>query len=288
MSDRLRTEAARTNVAGTDGLNDGRGYPAHRDLIPPGERRHGRYLLRFAETEGDLDRVLRLRYEVFNLELGEGHETSHETGRDRDHYDGHCHHLMVLDRRRDLLAGTYRMMTSEIAKSGAGLYTSELFELDAIPRDVMNASIELSRACIARNYRNQHVLFLLWRGLARYLRHNDKRYLLGCCSLTSQDSEVALACWRHLSATGCVHPTISVLPRPQFACLDRTACEGEGDGGAPAEFDLPGLFRAYMRHGAKICGAPAIDRAFKTIDFPVLLDSLALTPAMTRLFFENR
>ena len=76
-------------------------------------------------------------------------------------------------------------------------------------------------------------------------------------------------------------------PRPHAVCLDEPEVRS-GASGDPARFDLPGLFRAYMRHGAKVCGPPAIDTVFKTVDFPVLLDSHALPPAMRRLFFEDR
>jgi putative hemolysin len=34
-----------------------------------------------------------------------------------------------------------------------------------------------------------------------------------------------------------------------------------------------------------VCGPPAIDRRFKTIDFLVLLDVAGLTPRAHRLFF---
>jgi putative hemolysin len=35
---------------------------------------------------------------------------------------------------------------------------------------------------------------------------------------------------------------------------------------------IPKLLRAYLTRGAKICGPPALDRQFKTIDFLTLLD----------------
>jgi len=37
--------------------------------------REGKYAVRFAKSREELDAVLRLRFEVFNLELGEGLET---------------------------------------------------------------------------------------------------------------------------------------------------------------------------------------------------------------------
>jgi putative hemolysin len=47
----------------------------------------------------------------------------------------------------------------------------------------------------------------------------------------------------------------------------------------------PRLFRAYLDVSARLCGPPAIDREFKTIDFLTLID-LQRTPdrVRTRLF----
>ncbi len=70
---------------------------ASRSRAPKIEQREGRYLLRFAQNARDLDAVLKLRFEVFNLELGEGLQSSFRTERDRDEYDLQCHHLIVED-----------------------------------------------------------------------------------------------------------------------------------------------------------------------------------------------
>ena len=48
--------------------------------------------------------------------------------------------------------------------------------------------------------------------------------------------------------------------------------------------EIPKLLRAYLALGAKICGPPALDREFKTIDFLTLLD-LKTLPAMARQRF---
>jgi putative hemolysin len=47
---------------------------------------------------------------------------------------------------------------------------------------------------------------------------------------------------------------------------------------------VPKLLRAYLSIGAKICGPPALDQDFKTIDFLTLLDLRAL-PAAVRNHF---
>ena len=56
--------------------------------------------------------------------------------------------------------------------------------------------------------------------------------------------------------------------------------------GAPAALPVPPrLFRAYLDISARICGPPAIDREFKTIDFLTLVDLQALPDRVrTRVF----
>lgn len=46
--------------------------------------------------------------------------------------------------------------------------------------------------------------------------------------------------------------------------------------------------RAYLAIGAKICGPPAIDREFKTIDFLILLDLQGLHPRVRALSLQTR
>jgi putative hemolysin len=63
---------------------------------------------------------------------------------------------------------------------------------------------------------------------------------------------------------------------PAFDCpLDQLAAEAS---------NIPKLLRAYLMIGAKVCGPPALDRQFKTIDFLTLLDLNAL-PAAVRTRF---
>jgi putative hemolysin len=50
------------------------------------------------------------------------------------------------------------------------------------------------------------------------------------------------------------------------------------------KIDMPSLMEMYLRYGAKVCGPPAIDRAFKTIDFFVLLDIDELTRETLNMF----
>jgi putative hemolysin len=49
---------------------------------------------------------------------------------------------------------------------------------------------------------------------------------------------------------------------------------------------IPRLLTAYLSFGAKICGQPAIDREFRTIDFFTLLDLEALPEETVNRFLK--
>jgi putative hemolysin len=259
-----------------------RSYPVHGDSIPDDRIDRSRYSLRFATTPEELEAVQRLRFEVFNLELGEGLDESFATGRDEDRFDPVCHHLIVTDTTGSAV-GTYRMQTSEMAIEHIGFYSAEEFDLTGLPDEVLADAVEIGRACVARPHRNRDVLFLLWIGLALYLTRNSKRYLFGCCSLTSQDPVLGKRVMDHLEAHGLVHPTIRVAPQPDWRCYAESFDPGTST--LDEEVKLPKLFSLYLRYGAKGCGPPALDRRFKTIDYLVLFDREDLDAGHRALFF---
>ena len=246
---------------------------------PPFEIVEGRYVVRFARTREEVDAALKLRFEVFNLELGEGLAASFATGRDADEFDAVCHHLVVLDADENRIVGTYRCQTGEMA-AARGFYSAGEFDLSRLPADVLTNAVELGRACVAQSHRNTQVLFLLWKGLAAYVAFNRKRYLFGCCSLTSQDEAEGRRVFESLKRGGHLHPALSVPPRPGLECLRDGPMIGEAE-----EVKIPKLFRIYLRFGARACGPPAIDRMFKTIDFLVLFDVQEMTEPWRKAFF---
>jgi putative hemolysin len=232
----------------------------------------GRYIVRFAESEADLDAVLRLRFEVFNLELGEGLANAYETGLDEDPFDAVCHHLIVETDDAEIV-GTYRLQTAEMARRG--FYSAAEFDLQPLA-SIIGGAVELGRACIRRDHRNRRVLYLLWKGLANYLVAHGKRYLFGCCSLTSQDPAEGVRALEFIRRNGYLHRTVRTAVKPGF--VPPPAEAGCAD-------SLPPLFRTYLRHGALVCGGPAMDRQFGTIDFLVLLDIRDMDERSRKLFF---
>lgn len=238
-----------------------------------------KYFVRFAQTLEEVDAALKLRFEVFNLELNEGLDDSFITGRDEDEFDATCHHLIVVEKQSGTVIGTYRVRTLEMA-GALGFYSAGEFNLSQLPFEVLEQSVEIGRACIAREHRNTAVLFLLWQGLAMYLTQTKKRFLFGCCSLTSQDCREGLQLLRQLESKGHVHSNFHVSPLPECACDENDFNENT------FEVKIPKLFQTYLRFGAKVCGLPAIDRRFKTIDFFVIFDVEKMDERTKQLFFS--
>lgn len=253
-------------------------YPVFEDLIPDVDYSADHYELSFARSVEDLEEVQRLRFEVFNVELDEGLQISYDSGRDADAFDTACHHLLVRNQADQSIVGTYRMQTYEMAVAGEGFYSSTEFDLSSWPDEIIHNSVELGRACIAKEHRSLPVLNLLWRGLGTYLRHSGCRYLFGCSSLTSQNPADGIAMLKYFREKGMMHPTIRVTPQPGYEC------DVEGDVEIAQTDSVPRLMRVYISTGARICGPPAIDRDFGTIDFLTFYDIENLEPSAARFF----
>jgi len=258
-------------------------FPHFSDGIPPGTVDAGRYRLRFAWSRTDLHAVQRLRFRVFNEELHEGLDAAQLTGRDADERDPTFHHLLIEDRHTGEVVGTYRLQTAIMAATRHGFYGATLFELATLPPRVLQEAIEIGRACVAPAHRNGRVIRLLWRGLARYLQWNGKRYLFGCCSLQGTDTHIAQNVWRVLHERRAFHPGVFVRPRAETRALadDGRLIPTSTSDGTP----LPPLFESYLSLGALVCGPPAVDREFGTTDCLVLLDIHTLDTRTFQSFF---
>lgn len=241
-------------------------YPVEPARIPPGVLVSGRYSIRYAASLADLQAVQRLRYEVFNLELGEGLAGAHVTGLDADAHDLRCHHLMVTEVEGGRVIGTYRMTSAELLGDRAW-YSDAEFELRAMPAGVLAQSVEVGRACVDAEHRNGRVLQLLWKGIARYLEHNAKRYLFGCCSVPSLDPDEIARVSLQLLRGAANHESIHVAARTRAHFESARPVQLH-----EAEAELPALFASYLRLGARVCGGPAADPEFGVTDYLVLLD----------------
>jgi putative hemolysin len=244
----------------------------------------GPYRLRFAHTEADLQLALRLRFQVFNLELGEGLDQSFRTGLDSDVFDAQCHHLLVEHRPSGQMIGTYRLQTAADAARGNGFYSAKEFDLEAFPAGFLEQAVELGRACIAQCHRNRRVLLLLWTGLARYREHHQKRYFFGCNSLTSQNPDLGWRTYAYLRQKRLLTEEYCLQTRSGWHCPRPPSSNSDKRNRSGSKVKIPPLFAAYLRYGARVCSYPALDQEFGTIDFLTLLDLDQMDPATYQRF----
>src|SRR6185295_11861239 len=90
-------------------------------------------------------------------------------------------------------------------------------------------------------------------------------------SLTSQDPVHCTAVYAAMREY-LAPPHLRTMPQPAFA-MPLMYAENASD-------KIPKLLRAYLAVGAKICGPPAVDKEFKTIDFLTLMDLETLHPRL--------
>ena len=245
----------------------------------------GRYRLRLAQGTADREAACRLRFRVFNIEMGEGLARSYETGLDTDHFDVFCEHLLVEDKSDGQVVGTYRMQSGSTAAMNLGYYSAQEFEFapyEPLRRDIL----ELGRASIDREHRTSEVLTLLWRGIAQYATDLGLRYLVGCSSLNSNNPAEGWHLYRELERHR-ASPEFETVPTAAYVCpkwqpgMDAVQRPGREPGSLTK---VPKLLRTYLTIGARICAPPAWDREFCTIDFLTLLDLKMLTSAARNRF----
>jgi putative hemolysin len=229
--------------------------------VPPLEQ--GRYTVKLVSDTHELRDALRLRYHVFNVELREGLAASHSTGHDFDEFDTVVQHIIVKHTADNTVVGTYRLQTGVMAARNIGYYSEQEFDFSPY-EPLRNEVLELGRACIAQAHRNTPVLSLLWKAIAQYAVAHGCRYLIGCSSLTSQDPVAGSKVYARMQ-NFLAPPELRTVPQPAYSFELR-------DGETSEDAKIPKLLRAYLAAGAQICGPPAMDRAFGTIDFLTLLN----------------
>lgn len=234
------------------------------------------YCVGLAETDGERRAAFRLRFRVFNLEMKEGLDSSYQTGEDTDAFDSICDHLIVRHGATGEIVGTYRLQTGDTAARNLGYYSAREFQF--APYEALRSQIvELGRACIHPDHRKYEVLVMLWKGIARYARQRNASYLIGCSSISTEDQSVGSAMYENLKL---------MLVTQELRTVPQSGYDFPLTGGA-GNVSTPKLLRAYLSVGARICGPPALDREFHTIDFLTLMDLNSLSPSVRSRFLQS-
>lgn len=232
----------------------------------------GSYVIKTATTKQEVISSLQLRHLIFIEEfLGR----SNSTGLDIDRYDAFFDHLVVVDKKTDIIIATYRMLSSLFSDD---FYSRSEFDLQGLL--LMNGPfLEIGRACVHPDHRKSIVLNLLWRGIAEYLNQSNCEVLMGCGSIkTENPAQAALLTYffeknKYLvNANICPPHAAYYLPgfEESLQLVNKNIwTESEEQ---TAQTLIPPLFNSYLKAGAKVCKTPAWDKEFKCIDYLILLE----------------
>jgi putative hemolysin len=238
------------------------------DLLSLPAKKDTRYVAGFANSDRCIEEALRLRYEVFNIELNEGLSASALTGLDRDEFDEQMTHLVLMDREAGGIVGTYRMQAVKRGLKHKGIYSAQEYDLASL-EPLFDEAIECGRACVAMGHRSLPAMLTMWLGIGAYMNLYGLHYLFGCCSLTTRDPLDGWRAMKTIRENDYLHKSVFVPVREEYCCGPSSLEFGPETGDS---IPLPKLFRTYMRLGMKVISEPALDRAFGTVDFLVLMD----------------
>lgn len=233
------------------------------------------FRVRLAQSPSDKDAVFKLRYDVFNEELGEGIPENAATQRDVDKFDPFCDHLIV--EKDSKIVGTYRFLPGKRASDCGGFYSETEFKLRNLPIN-FNEAIEMGRACIRPEHRKQSTLVCLLCGVRHYANIMESKYFFGMASLAQMSHENALATYLEVEKLGRVKLYPGVEPLPEMKIPDGTIA-----GPVP---QIPALMSVYFNLGAVVCAKPAYDPIFRCHDMLSLLD-IEEVSEKTWNFFEK-
>lgn len=241
--------------------------------------------VKLATTFAEIDSALRLRFEVFNLELQEGLLASYERGFDTDAYDAYCDHLIVKDLTLGKVVGTYRLLRQSVAERNIGFYSENEFDLTKLKR-LSGELLELGRSCVAHSHRSATTISKLWNAIIKYARQRNIAYLFGCGSLHHSKAEDVLPLYAYLRD--------HYLAPNEFRVQPVAACRMKLDEDVRVSYEsramsrrLSPVMKGYLRAGAMICGAPAFDAGFGTADVLVLLEMEKLTARYKNHYAER-
>lgn len=247
--------------------------------------------LRLARDERDIMAAQRLRYRVFVEELGgDGDMVDHENRLERDAFDPHFDHLILVDNRRDAalledVVGVYRLLPGERAAAAGGFYSEGEYDVTAL-KDSGRKLLELGRSCVLPELRGGSAMMLLWNGLADYVLARGIEVLFGTASFHGTDAGALAQPLSFLHQNHLAPEGLRVKARPEhFQRMDLIAPDAIDR--KQAVLQTPALIKAYLRLGGFVGEGAWIDHAFNTIDVCLVMDTTRMS-AKHRDFYARK
>lgn len=247
--------------------------------------------LKLAETDEDMFAAQRLRYEVFVQELGgDGAMVDHDARLEKDRFDTHVDHLMLLDRSRgetvlEQIVGVYRLLRDDQMPKVGQFYTEDEYDLSVLKASGRKL-LELGRSCLHAEYRGGTAMFVLWNGLAEYVQTHGIEILFGTASFHGTDLDrlsapLSMLYHRHLAPqelrVRALDSHFTEMNRSSEESLDRLA----------AMRAVPALIKGYLRLGGFVGDGAFVDRSFNTTDVCLVMDTERLNATQQKIYAKG-
>ncbi len=237
----------------------------------------GHFTVKTVSSKRQLWQVMTLRYDVFHKEYM---NKRLPYGIDRDRFDLIADHLVIVDNRINKIVGTYRLISSEISDE---FYSQTEFNISDL-LSKRGTKIELSRACIRKDYRNGATITLLWRGIMEYLAASEASWLFGMGSVKTTDPDQTASVYKCFVEDGCLDTSLSIAANSSYRIHDFSERLARAQVSPESREMMPPLLKSYIRAGAVLAGDPAVDLDFQCTDFFVILEVAKMTQAFHRKY----
>jgi putative hemolysin len=205
---------------------------------------------------------------------GDGAMVDHVAKLERDRFDPHFDHLLLIDENRsssseDNVVGVYRLLPSDRVEAAGQYYSEDEYDLTPL-RQSGRRLLELGRSCVDAGYRGGTAMYRLWQGLAEYVVEREIDVLFGVASFHGTDPWAIAAPLSHLHAHYLAPPDLRVSARTyqRMDLLDPDKVDR-----VAAMRNTPALIKAYLRLGGFVGDGAFIDHAFNTIDVCLVMDT---------------
>lgn len=237
-----------------------------------------KYIIQTATSSRDLRALVQLRRHSFFEEFGMSPSTDFQ---EFDEYDLLADHIILKSKQTNEVIGSYRILNSDFSHK---FYSEEQFEMADLLQSPGH-KIELSRACIHKDYRNGATLSLVWKGLAHYATITSTDYMFGCASIMSTSPRLAYSMY-HYFKTDRLDTQFRLGIKEGFQFPENSFEPGTDQlADEVVQENIPPLLKVYMKAGARICSEPSIDRKMQCFDFLTILRMKELTSKYQERFF---
>lgn len=229
----------------------------------------GRYRVRPVADTADMDAVMALRHARFGAQ-----------GALRDRFDRTAAHILVEDRARKVVVGSFRMARyagAELCQS----YAAQFYDLAALAA-YAGPMLELGRFCIAPDHPDPDIARIAWAALTAYVDRTGVELLFGCASFSGTDpapyaDALALLRARHLAPARWA-PQVKAPDVIRFGTRD-----GPDPDLARANAGLPPLLRSYLMMGGWVSDHAVVDAGMDTLHVFTGVEIALIPPARKRL-----